>query len=100
MHIGTIFKIDIKYQNTEYTFVRFARSNKSIDFQSLDGKPVDIFFLLVGTEAQVGLHIKLLSRISRLMNRDGFREKLTSASTPEEIRKLFCDEENHFFEIT
>ena len=76
----------------------FARSNKSIDFQSLDGKPVDIFFLLVGTEAQVGLHIKLLSRISRLMNRDGFREKLTSASTPVEIRKLFCDEENHFFE--
>jgi fructose-specific phosphotransferase system IIA component len=78
----------------------FARSKKSIDFQSLDGKPVDIFFLLVGTEAQVGLHIKLLSRISRLMNRDGFREKLTSASTPEEIRKLFCDEENNFFEIT
>jgi len=78
----------------------FARSKKSIDFQSLDGKPVDIFFLLVGTEAQVGLHIKLLSRISRLMNRDGFREKLTSASTPEEVRKLFCDEENNFFEIT
>ncbi len=78
----------------------FAVSKKQIDFLSLDNKPVDIFFLLVGTEAQVGLHIKLLSRISRLMNRDGFREKLMSAKSSSEISKLFCEEENHFFEIT
>ena len=78
----------------------FARSKTPIDFQSLYNKPVDIFFLLVGTEAQVGLHIKLLSRISRLMNRDGFREKLSSAKNSTEIRKLFCDEESHFFEIS
>lgn len=78
----------------------FAKSKKPIDFQSLDSKPVDIFFLLVGTEAQVGLHIKLLSRISRLMNRDGFRDRLVAAKTSDDIRKLFCDEESHFFEIT
>ena len=50
-----------------------------IDFEALDGKPVNLFFLLVGPESAAGEHVKALSRISRLLRRESFRERLISA---------------------
>ncbi len=47
----------------------------------------------------VGPHIKLLSRISRLMNKDDFRKKLLSAKNPVEIVQLFKEEETSYFDI-
>src|SRR3990172_7337306 len=57
----------------------FAVTANPIDYQSLDDQPVRIVFLLVGKDSMVGPHIKLLSRISRLMNREEFRQKLLEA---------------------
>ena len=54
-----------------------------IDYEALDGKPVRLFFLLVGPESASGAHVKALSRISRLLRRDQFRQQLLAASTPE-----------------
>ena len=48
----------------------FGIARTPIDYQSLDGEPVQLFFLLIGKDNMVGMHIKLLSRISRLMNED------------------------------
>ncbi len=59
----------------------FAVTNEPVDFQSLDGEPVRLLFLLVGRDNMVGPHIKLLSRISRLMNKDEFRKKLLAAKS-------------------
>ena len=42
---------------------------EGIDFEALDGKPVNLFFLLIGPEAAAGQHVKALSRISRLLRR-------------------------------
>jgi mannitol/fructose-specific phosphotransferase system IIA component (Ntr-type) len=53
---------------------------------------------LVGKENLVGPHIKLLSRISRMMNLEDFRENLAKATTAEEIYKLFEVEEKQYFE--
>ena len=50
-----------------------------IDFDALDGRPVSLFFLLVGPESASGAHVKVLSRISRLLRRDPLRQALMRA---------------------
>lgn len=77
----------------------FGRSSKSIDYDSLDGKPVNLIFLLVGKDTLVSSHIKLLSRISRLMNKDDFRERLSAADNSGELINLFVEEEKHFADV-
>jgi len=76
----------------------FGKIDKPIEFQALDDQPVNLVFLLVGKENLVGPHIKLLSRISRMMNLEDFRVSLANASTAEEIYKLFEAEEKQYFE--
>jgi fructose-specific phosphotransferase system IIA component len=76
----------------------FAVTAKPIDYQSLDEKPVRLVFLLVGKDSMVGPHIKLLSRISRLMNKDQFRNQLLTLHSPREIIELFRQEEASYFE--
>ncbi len=78
----------------------FGRLDKPIDFQALDEQPVNLVFLLVGKESLVGPHIKLLSRISRMMNKDEFRESLANAKTAGEIYSIFENEEKQYFENT
>lgn len=69
-----------------------------IDFESLDEQPVRIIFLLVGPESMVGPHIKILSRISRLMNREDFRNRLLAAASPSELYELIKQEELAYLE--
>lgn len=76
----------------------FGKIDQPLDFQALDEQPVNLVFLLVGKESLVGPHIKLLSRISRMMNKDEFRQGLAKAKTAKEIYSLFEEEENHYFE--
>ncbi len=76
----------------------FAITEEPIDYESLDEQPVRLIFLLVGKDSMVGPHIKLLSRISRLMNKVEFRSKLIEAKTPKEIIDIFKTEEATYFE--
>jgi len=76
----------------------FAVTARPIDYQSLDEKPVRLVFLLIGKDNMVGPHIKLLSRISRLMNKEQFRSQLLTLKTPREIIDLFRQEEASYFE--
>ncbi|MEX0912636.1 MAG: PTS sugar transporter subunit IIA [Gemmatimonadota bacterium] len=68
-------------------------SRAGIDFEALDGKPVNLFFLLVGPEAAAGQHVKALSRISRLLRRDSFRVRLMEATTPDEFYSIIVEAE-------
>jgi fructose-specific phosphotransferase system IIA component len=77
----------------------FAVTAEPIDYQSLDEKPVRLVFLLVGKDNMVGPHIKLLSRISRLMNKEEFRKRLVDLKTPREILETFRKEEASYFEV-
>lgn len=77
----------------------FAVTAEPIDYQSLDDQPVRIVFLLVGRDNMVGPHIKLLSRISRLMNREEFRKRLLEAETPADVLEIFRQEEETHFEV-
>lgn len=77
----------------------FAVTAQSIDYQSLDEKPVRLVFLLVGKDSMVGPHIKLLSRISRLMNKPEFRNRLLAAGSSNEILEAFRQEEANYAEM-
>ncbi len=76
----------------------FAILKEPIDFDSIDLEPVKFIFLIVGKESLLNAHIKLLSRISRLMNKDDFRDKLAEAITSGDVLKLFKIEEQSYFE--
>ena len=64
-----------------------------VDFDALDGEPVSLLFLLVGPDSAAGQHVKALSRISRLVRRDAFRERLSAARDPEEFVALVAEAE-------
>jgi fructose-specific phosphotransferase system IIA component len=65
--------------------------NSPIDFEALDGKPVNIIFLLLGRESNVGNHLRLLSKVSRLLNNDAFRSKLFKSETSDEVINIFSE---------
>lgn len=77
----------------------FAVTAKPIDYDSLDEKPVRLVFLLVGKDNLVGPHIKLLSRISRLMSKEEFRDRLLNTKSPRETLDMFRQEEANYFEV-
>ena len=77
----------------------FGKSDIPVDYNALDGNPVQLIFLMVGQETLVGSHIKVLSRISRIMNNDDFRAKLLEAKSTEEILNVFENEEKTFNDI-
>ncbi|MEX0778445.1 MAG: PTS sugar transporter subunit IIA [Balneolales bacterium] len=88
-----------KAPGLDKTYAAFAKLDPPIDYDAIDGQPVQIVFLLVGPESQNSLHIKMLSRISRLLNSASFRERLLECETSHEIREAFRLEEEQFIRI-
>ena len=66
---------------------------RPVDFDALDGAPVQLCFLLVGPESAAGAHVKALSRISRLLRRDALRDALTGAASADEFLRVIRDSE-------
>ena len=77
----------------------FGKTKRDIDYDALDGDPVHHIFLLVGRDDMVSKQIKLLSRISRLMNNDEFRARLLEASSEEDIINIFKEEEEQYIDV-
>ena len=67
----------------------FYRTTKSVDFKALDDERVDLFFLILGPKDSRRDHIKVLAKISRLLNHDDFREDLRKASDTEAVTNIF-----------
>jgi len=74
----------------------FARSRDGVDFQSLDGKPTYLFFLLVAPEEAAGAHVKALARVSRLLKDEGFRTRLREAPDAAALYRIICDEDARY----
>jgi PTS system nitrogen regulatory IIA component len=72
----------------------FGRSREGVNFDSMDGKPAHLFFLLVAPEESVGIHLKALARISKLLKDSVVRRKLVDAGDAEAICQLISDEES------
>jgi mannitol/fructose-specific phosphotransferase system IIA component (Ntr-type)/CBS domain-containing protein len=69
-------------------FAAIGRSASGIDFQSLDGKPVQLLFLILTPVHDEGVHVHILGKISRLLASDYLRERLLNAATPEEAMEV------------
>lgn len=74
----------------------FGRSLSGIEFDSQDGKPAHLFFVLLAPENAASLHLKALARLSRLLKDQSFRDKLMDAKTGEEIYNEIIAEDEKF----
>ncbi len=68
-------------------------SRKGVDFESLDGEPVHIFFLLVAPDDSAGPHLKALARVSRLLKDKFFRDILKGAKDEKALIKIIKQED-------
>lgn len=59
-----------------------------LEYESLDGEPVNIVFLLLGKENNVSMHLKILSKISRFLNNEGIKRKLLNSKDSQEIKSI------------
>ena len=74
-----------KCAGTSHLVMAIGRPETPIDFQSIDGRPVNLIWLLASPPDQTGPHIHALARISRLMTMEKFRKALAAANTPQEL---------------
>jgi PTS system nitrogen regulatory IIA component len=74
----------------------FARSREGVDFESIDGQPTHLFFLLVVPEHSGGQHLKALARISRFFRDAAFRKTLLEAETRDEVYRAIEEEDAKF----
>ena len=73
--------------------VLFAKSNKSVDYASLDGQPTDLFFMIAAPEGANDTHLAALAELSKYLMKPGFADKLRQASTPDQVIAAFDAEE-------
>jgi len=85
-----------KLKNLDHLVLGFGLSRPGVDFESMDGRPTHIFFLLVTPENSTGLHLKLLARISRILKNDPFKAQLMAAGNAEEIIGIIAEEDEDF----
>lgn len=82
-----------KSPNVKDVVAAFGVSQKGVNFDSLDGEPVYVFFLLVAPEESAGPHLKALARISRMLKDKYFRELLRKAKDEKEVLRIIQEED-------
>jgi PTS system nitrogen regulatory IIA component len=85
-----------KLKDLDNLMIGFGLSRKGVDFESLDGEPTRIFFLLVTPENSTGLHLKMLARISRILKNEPFKERLLRADSTDQIYEIIKEEDEEF----
>ena len=73
--------------------VLFAKSNKGVDYASLDGQPTDLFFMIAAPEGANDTHLAALAELSKYLMKPGFADKLRQVSTPDQVIAAFDAEE-------
>ncbi|HBT82268.1 MAG: PTS fructose transporter subunit IIA [Desulfuromonadales bacterium GWD2_61_12] len=82
-----------KLKQLDRLLIAFGRHRQGVDFDSMDGKPTHLFFLLVAPEDSVGIHLKALARISKLLKSPGVRQRLVAAGGSDDILTIINEEE-------
>ncbi len=77
-----------KLEEIQDTVIFFGKSESGIPFNSMDGKPVHLFFILVAPENTNGKHLKVLARISRMLKDEKFRSDLLRAGTVDSLYNI------------
>lgn len=82
-----------KMPSLDHIIAAFARSEKGVEFDSQDGAPVHLFFVLIAPENSAGIHLKALAKLSRLLKNATFRHKLMKLSTQDSLYKAIIEED-------
>lgn len=69
--------------------VLFAKSNKGVDYESLDGQPTDLFFMIAAPEGANDTHLAALAELSKYLMQDGFAVRLRKVTSPDEVIAAF-----------
>lgn len=73
-----------------------GRAREGVDFDSMDGRPTHLFFVLVAPENSTGVHLKALARISRLFKDPEFRTRLLAAESAHDMFEVIADEDSKY----
>lgn len=79
--------------------IAFGRSIKGVDYESLDGQPSHLFFMIAASEGANNAHLETLSRLSSLLMDVGFRKKIMQVQTPDELIDVINEKENESEEV-
>ncbi|HOV87680.1 MAG TPA: PTS sugar transporter subunit IIA [Syntrophobacteraceae bacterium] len=85
-----------KLKDLDQLTLSFGRSTRGVDFESMDGKPVHLFFLLVAPETSAGIHLRALAKIARLLKNGQVRKRLGTVAGPDEIYAVIRQEDEDF----
>ena len=77
-------------------FISFGRSVKGVDFDSIDRKPSQLFFLVMAPENSAVDNLKLLSRIVTLLKEPSFKKRLIEASSRKELFQIISEEDEKY----
>ncbi|MFC1884296.1 PTS sugar transporter subunit IIA [Thermodesulfobacteriota bacterium] len=85
-----------KLSSVSEPVISFGRSKEGLDFDSMDGQPAYLFFLLIAPENSSGVHLQALARIAKILKSDSFRKRLMETETKEEIyQEIIRTDEKH-----
>jgi len=84
-----------KLNSVSTPIVSFGRSRRGLDFDSMDGQPAYLFFLLLAPENSSGVHLQVLTRIAKMLKKSAFRKELMQAETRDDLYRIILqsDEE-------
>jgi PTS system nitrogen regulatory IIA component len=85
-----------KLRNLEKLVLGFGLSRQGVDFESMDGYPTHLFFLLIAPEHATDLHLKLLARVSRLLKKEPLKEMMIKATSADEIITIIGEDDEEF----
>ncbi|MBN2124112.1 MAG: PTS sugar transporter subunit IIA [Deltaproteobacteria bacterium] len=85
-----------KFHSVSHPIISFGRSRKGLDFESMDGEPAYLFFLLVAPENSASVHLKALAKIARILKNSAFRKFLMEAPTKEELYRTIIQHDDEF----
>jgi fructose-specific phosphotransferase system IIA component len=77
-----------KTKATKGIVIAFGRSEKGIDFEAMDKKPVYVFFLIAAPEDAIGAHLNVMARLSYIMKSEENRQKLMTVNSPGELLSI------------
>lgn len=85
-----------KFRGLKHPVISFGRSLEGLDFDSMDGQPAFLFFLLVAPENSASIHLKALAKIAKILKNSSFRNALMQAPTRKELYKTIIQNDEEF----
>ncbi len=85
-----------KFHGVSQPVISFGRSRQGLDFESMDGQPAYLFFLLVAPENSASVHLKALAKIAKILKNSSFRKVLMEAPTRKELYQTIIQNDEEF----